>query len=56
MIVGKRSIESMICNKQFITLGHCEIWSQYTLTLYCHSPLARDNTDTTHKISRCISR
>ena len=47
---------SKVCNKQFITLGHCEIWSHFTRTLYFHSPSARDNTVTTHEISRHISR
>ena len=36
---------------EFITLGHC---SHFTRTLYFHSPSARDNTDTTHEISRHI--
>ena len=30
--------------------------SYITRTLYFHSPSARDNTDTTHEISRHISR
>ena len=42
--------------KQFITLGHCEIWSHFTRTLYFHSPSARDNTVTTREISRHITR
>ena len=42
----------MVCNKQFITLGHCKIWSHFTRTLYFHSPSARDNTVATHEISR----
>ena len=46
---------SKVCNNQFITLGHCEIWSHFTRTLYFHSPSARDNTDATHEISRHIS-
>ena len=54
--LGKRPVESKVCNKQFITLGHCEIWSHFTLTLYFHSPSARDNTVTTSEISRHISR
>ena len=32
----------MVCNKQFNTLGHCEIWSHFTRTLYFHLPSARD--------------
>ena len=47
---GKRSV----CNKQFITLGHCEIWRHFTRTLYFHSPSARDNTVATREISRHI--
>ena len=43
---------SKVCNKQFITLGHCEIWSHFTRTLYFHSPSARDNTVATREISR----
>ena len=46
----------MVCSKQFITLGHCEIWSYLTHTLYFHSPSARDNTDDTREISHHISR
>ena len=54
---GKRSVERVrLCNKQFITLGHCEIWSHFTRTLYFHSPSARDNTDATREMSRHISR
>ena len=45
-----------VCNKQFITLGHCEIWSHFTRTLYFYSSSARDNTDATREISRHISR
>ena len=44
------------CNKQFITLGHCEIWRHFTRTLYFHSPAARDNTVSTREISRHIPR
>ena len=43
---------SKVCNKQFIALGHCEIWSNFTRTLYFHSPSARDNTVATCEISR----
>ena len=39
----------------FITLGHCEIWSHFTRTLYFHSPLAHENTDATCEITRHIS-
>ena len=46
---------SEICNKQFITLGHLEIWNHFTRTLYFHSPSARDITDVTHEIS-CDTR
>ena len=41
----------MVCNKQFIILGHCEIWSHFTRTLYFHSHSARDNTVATCEIS-----
>ena len=41
---------SKVCNKQFITLGHCEIWRHFTRTLYFHSPSARDNTVATREI------
>ena len=51
--VGKRSVERV---RYVITLGHCEIWSHFTHSLYFHSPLARENTDPTHEISRHISR
>ena len=34
--VCNRSVERKVCNKQFITLGHCEIWSHFTRTLYFH--------------------
>ena len=55
--LGKRSVEQVrICNKQFITLGHCEIWRHFTRTLYFHSPSARDNTVATRKISHHITR
>ena len=55
--VGKHSVERVryVINK-FITLGHCEIWSHFTCTLYFHLPLARDNTDATREISRHITR
>ena len=43
-------------HKQFVTLGHCEIWRHFTRTLYFHSPAARDNTVTTREISRHIPR
>ena len=49
------SVQSKVCNKQFITLGHSEIWSHFTRTLYFHSPSARDNTVATREISRHIS-
>ena len=49
-------IASKVCNKQFITLGHCEIWRHFTRTLYFHSPSARDNTVATREISRHITR
>ena len=53
---GKRSVERVrSCNKQFITLGHCEIWSHFTRTLYFHLPSARDNTVATREISRHIT-
>ena len=42
---------SKVCNKEFITLGHCEIWSHFTCTLYFHLPSARDNTVATREIS-----
>ena len=45
----------MVYNKQFITLSHCEVWSHVTHSLYFHTPSARENTDTTHEISRHIS-
>ena len=57
--LGKRSVERVryvICNKQFITLGHCEIWRHFTRTLYFHSPSACDNTVVTREISRHITR
>ena len=54
--VGKHSVEHVrYVIKQFIILGHCEIWSKCTRTLYFHSSLARDNTDVTREISRHIS-
>ena len=54
----KCSVErvSYVANKQFITLGHCEIWSHFTRPLYFHLPSARDNTVATCEISRHISR
>ena len=51
--LGKRSVERV---RYFITLGHCEIWSHFTRTLYFHSPSARDNTVAIREISRHISR
>ena len=39
--VGKNSVEQESCNKQLITLSHCEIWSHFTGSLFLHSPLAR---------------
>ena len=55
--LGKRSVERVkVCNKQFITLSHCEIWRHFTRTLYFHSPAARDNTVATREISRDIPR
>ena len=55
--LGKRSVERVrYVIKQFITLGHCEIWSHFTRTLYFHSPSARDNTFATREISRHITR
>ena len=55
--LGECSVERVryVINK-FITLGHCEIWSHFTRTLYFHSPSARDNTVATCEISRHISR
>ena len=53
--VCNRSVERKVCNKQFINLGHCEIWSHFTRTLYFHSPSARDNSDASHEISHHIS-
>ena len=47
---------SKVCNKQFIALGLCEMWSHFIRTLYFHSPSAYDNTDATPEISRHISR
>ena len=52
--VGKHSVERV--RYVIITLGHCEIWSHFTRTLYFHLPSARDNTDATREISRHISR
>ena len=49
--LGKHSVERVR-----YTLGHCEIWSHFTCTLYFHSPSARDNTVATREISRHISR
>ena len=49
-------LSELVCNKQFITLGHCEIWSHFTRTLYFHLPSARDNTVATREIFRHISR
>ena len=56
--LGKRSVERVryVINNLAITLGHCEIWSHFTRTLYFHSPSARDNTVATREISRHISR
>ena len=54
--LGKRSVERVRYVKQFITLGHCEIWRHFTRALYFHSPSARDNTVATREISRHITR
>ena len=60
--LGKRSVGRVryvinkVCNKQFITLGYCEIWRHFTRTLYFYSPSARDNTVATLEISRHITR
>ena len=54
--LGKRSVASKVCNKQFITLGHCEIWSHFTRTLYFHSPSARDNTVATRSSYSTLTR
>ena len=51
--LGKRSVEQV---RYVINIGHCEIWSHFTHTLYFHSPSARDNTVATREISRHISR
>ena len=56
-ILGKAfSLASKVSNKQFITLGHCEIWRHCTRTLYLYSSPARDNTVATREISRHIPR
>ena len=49
--LDKRSVERVryVINIYF-TLGHCEIWSHFTRTLYFRSPSARDNTVTTREI------
>ena len=52
---GRLGRASKVCNKQFITLGHCEILSHFTRTLYFHSPSTRDHTDATREISCHIS-
>ena len=44
-----------VCNKQFITLSHCEIWSYFTRSLHVNSPSALENTDATREITRYIS-
>ena len=49
--VGKRSVKRKVSNKQFTTLGHCEIWSHFTHTLFFHLPSACDNTEFTREIS-----
>ena len=54
--LGKLQLIEYGCNKQFITLGHCEILSHFTRTLYFHSPPACDNTVTPREISHHISR
>ena len=54
--VGKRSVERVRYVIKSIILGHCEIWSQFTRTLYFHSPWARDNTYATREISRLRNR
>ena len=55
--LGKRSVEQVryVINN-LLHLGHCEIWSHFTRTLYFHSPSARDNTVATREISHHISR
>ena len=55
--IGKRSVERVryVINN-LLTLGHCEIWSHFTRTLYFHSPLACDSTAAPREISRHISR
>ena len=50
--VGKHSVERI----RYVILGHCEIWSHFTCTLYCHSPSSHDNTDATRQIWSHISR
>ena len=49
--LGKCSIELVryVINN-LLHLGHCEIWSHFTRTLYFHSTMARDNTVATREI------
>ena len=55
--VCKHSVEQVrYVIKKFLHFGHCEVWSLFTRSLYLHLPLARENTDTTRKITRHISR
>ena len=43
------------CNKYFITLSRCDIWSHFTHSLYLHMPSTRENMDNTHEITCHIS-
>ena len=52
--LGKRSVERVRYNKQFITLGHCEIWRHFIRTLYFHSPSAVATREISGHISRLI--
>ena len=56
--LSKRSVERVryVANRQFITQGHCEIWSHFTRTLYFHTPSARDNTVATREIYFTLTR
>ena len=51
--LGKRSVERV--RYVIHNFLHLVIVKYFTRTLYFHSPSARDNTGTTHEISRHIT-
>ena len=52
----KRSVERVRYVINNITLSRCEIWSQFTRSLYFHSSLPRENTDATREIYFTLMR